>query len=328
MVSNLLCSDFRSVYYKAELLKWYHFRILRKTFGIWNHRTPFRIPIYDAEACLNATDHVMLENSPAMICRWGSTELDVVYKALQIVNGLQKNMEHNFMKKASFEAGFFPHDQNRYVEFSEILIEALKCADILGVWGSNRTYPTEEFVIKQYNNDLACIPFDFVCPLGKNRPWSRLLKGKKVVVIHPFVDTIYSQYKKRELLFDDPDILPEFDIILMKSVLSNVSTNVSYEDWSEALQSMKDQLSKIDFDYLIVGAGAYGMPLAAHAKKMGKKGIHLGGATQLLFGIRGTRWDECEGYYQAIGANLEHWVRPSDLERPTNYEKLENACYW
>ena len=49
--------------------------------------------------------------------------------------------------------------------------------------------------------------------------------------------------------------------------------------------------------------------------------IHAGGATQLLFGIKGKRWDEC-GFYN------DYWVRPSEREKPLGYEKVEGGCYW
>ena len=49
---------------------------------------------------------------------------------------------------------------------------------------------------------------------------------------------------------------------------------------------------KIDFDVAIIGCGAYGFPLAAKLKQAGKQAIHLAGATQLLFGIKGKRWEE------------------------------------
>lgn len=40
----------------------------------------------------------------------------------------------------------------------------------------------------------------------------------KVLVIHPFEDTIKSQYQKREKLFPGTDILPEFELKTLKAV--------------------------------------------------------------------------------------------------------------
>ena len=75
----------------------------------------------------------------------------------------------------------------------------------------------------------------------------------------------------------------------------------------------------------LFGCGAYGMPLAAYCKEIGKKAVHLGGATQLLFGIKGKRWD-CYDYISSL--YNEYWVRPSEQEKPKNANKIESACYW
>ena len=57
----------------------------------------------------------------------------------------------------------------------------------------------------------------------------------------------------------------------------------------------------------------------------GKQVIHMGGATQLLFGIKGKRWDT-----HPVIKNLynEHWVRPEAHERPEGAETIESGCYW
>ena len=75
---------------------------------------------------------------------------------------------------------------------------------------------------------------------------------------------------------------------------------------------------------LLVGAGAYSLPLVAHAKRMGKQGVHLGGAAQVLFGIRGRRW---EGQPESCFYN-EHWSRPIPEETPAGVEAVEGGCYW
>ena len=58
--------------------------------------------------------------------------------------------------------------------------------------------------------------------------------------------------------------------------------------------------------------------------------MHLGGATQLLFGIRGKRWED-ENYnkqYNYSALMNEYWVRPSEDEIPDGAKKVEGACYW
>ena len=91
---------------------------------------------------------------------------------------------------------------------------------------------------------------------------------------------------------------------------------------------MKEQCSKCDFDVAIIGCGAYGFPLAAEIKRMGKCAVHLGGATQLLWGITGRRW--IQGNYHNFSNDVvnNYWVRPMDCEKPINAEEVEGGCYW
>ena len=98
---------------------------------------------------------------------------------------------------------------------------------------------------------------------------------------------------------------------------------------------MEDEMDKTDYDICLIGCGAYGFPLAAHAKRKGKKAVHLGGALQLLFGIKGKRW-EAKDYAtkwhlpQDAYSSLfnEYWVRPSINETPSTALKVEGGCYW
>ena len=48
-----------------------------------------------------------------------------------------------------------------------------------------------------------------------------------------------------------------------------------FDTWFDALEYMKDEISKVDFDIALIGCGAYGMCLAAHVKRLGKQAVHL-----------------------------------------------------
>ena len=84
---------------------------------------------------------------------------------------------------------------------------------------------------------------------------------------------------------------------------------------------MKEQIDRTDYEIAILGCGAYGLPLAAHVKRQGKKAVHLGGSTQFMFGIIGKRWE---------GNPLinENWVRPAPEETPALAVHVEGGCYW
>ena len=54
-------------------------------------------------------------------------------------------------------------------------------------------------------------------------------------------------------------------------------------------------------------------------------GAQAGGATQILFGIRGKRWDADARISRLYN---EWWVRPAPEERVAGADRVENACYW
>lgn len=89
---------------------------------------------------------------------------------------------------------------------------------------------------------------------------------------------------------------------------------------------MHNEAMKKDFDVAIIGCGAYGFPLAAKLKESGKQAIHMGGATQYLFGIKSKRADE--GNAIIAGLYNDAWVRASTEETPRNAHKVEGGCYW
>ena len=163
-------------------------------------------------------------------------------------------------------------------------------------------------------------------PIFTKNPWTKALEGKKVLVVHPFVDSITSQYQRKEKLFDN-NVLPDFDLEVIPAVQSIAGQKTEFKDWFQALDSMKEQIAKRDFDVCILGCGAYGFPLASFVKNMGKQSIHMGGVTQLLFGIKGKRWEQYIVYPYSNLFN-EYWVRPNQNETPQQSKVVEGGCYW
>jgi len=176
-------------------------------------------------------------------------------------------------------------------------------------------------------------PNALLCELGDLEPyfhpvpWSQYLVGLRVLVVHPFAASIKAQYAKaRERLFVDKNVLPEFDLVTLKPPQTLCGNSDGYQSWSEALAALQEKIGGQTFDVAITGCGAYGLPVGAFVKmNLRKVCIHLGGATQMLFGVRGGRWDSM-GIFRLL--MNEHWSRPSPEERPPNWQKAEDGCYW
>ena len=145
------------------------------------------------------------------------------------------------------------------------------------------------------------------------------------MVIHPFAESIRRQFARHEKLFSDARVLPNFELLTIPAVQTLAGNKAGFASWFDALDWMRAEVDKLDFDVALIGAGAYGLPLSAHVKRSGKIAIHMGGSLQILFGIKGRRWDNMPTISQFYN---DAWVRPLENERLHGAENVEQGCYW
>jgi len=281
---------------------------------------------------------------PCMISRFGSGEIGIVNNYLTVhgKESLAKRCydyiaddtglpwwDKLFFKSMRNNAGIFPETIDMLERFAERYLQDIPSIDLLGSFNY-----AEKFM--PLRDDTINVHLECLYPFFVDNPWTKALEGKKVLVVHPFVKTIESQYANRRKLFENEGILPDFDLRLVRAVQSNAGNEVPYKDWFEALAAMEERIAAVDFDICILGCGAYGLPLAAFIKRLGKKAVHMGGGSQLLFGIKGKRWDDNAYHWKnlpQLDTNYsslynEYWVRPSKDETPVSAVKVEGACYW
>ena len=257
-------------------------------------------------------------NKPCFIGRFGLSEFKTLYTYLY-----KKSRYSNHLK--NLMCSIYPNKIENYDRFAKELLETAKNADVLAAWQNADECKVCKEHLQNIKHYISC---QDLMPLNYENPWMQILQDKKVLVINPFADTIQKQYKKRELLFKNPKVLPEFELLTLKPpyiTKENIS-NQPFESWFKARDFIKEQISEIDFDIALIGAGPFAMFLGDFCIFFGKKAITTCGDTQLLFGIIGQRWLD---YYPEIAALMnEHWIRPQPNERPEGYKKVENGCYW
>lgn len=259
-------------------------------------------------------------NKPFAVARFGDTELRTIVYTIAIRLGLLDDYPDYIKCKMTNNAGFFPAERDQLIRFGDLMLHSCQSIDVFAVWFNI----LEDYVIRKTTDKASYINLDALEPYWSSDPWSKSLEGKKVLVIHPFEDTINSQYRYRDKIFRNVNVLPAFTLKTLKAVQS-IGGSDQFKDWFEALDWMYAEALKIEFDIAIIGCGAYGLPLAALLKNAGKQAIHMGGVTQILFGIRGQRWDQREEMHQFFN---EYWVRPSEYEKPTRADQVEGGCYW
>jgi len=276
-----------------------------KHIGIYNGKK--RLKLLGEEEGDKIISQKIKSGKPFMLTRYGSTEFKNI-------------IWDKYFDLLCFYSGFFPNDEKFLKKFQKVYFESSKQIDILAVWNYKMHFLEKLRLIKKFPN----IDYIVVNSINKiTNKWIKELKGKRILVVHPFKATIEKQMKKRAKL----GILPKLKSLQVIKAVQTIAGNQDprFKDWFEALDYMKKEIDKKirDFDIVIVGCGAYGLPLAAHIKSKGKQALHLAGGTQLLFGIRGKRWKESG----EVKFN-KYWIAPLNEDIPKNFSNIEGGAYW
>jgi hypothetical protein len=268
----------------------------------------------------------LCSKKPQAIGKIGSTELAALRNYLRTRDASDWRITTRPYQHALYKlSGVFPECPEVYQRYCEYMLdEVLPEVTILGVWFN----PMEATIVKHYASQARRVPiFTFESYLFDSpQRWTRYLRDKRVLVMHPFFYTIKQQYTKRHQIWpDQDDILPDFDLLQIRVPQLPSLVEPTDTDWFASLDAMKRQMELLDFDIALVGAGAYSLPLVVHAKKLGKQAIHLGGGTQVYFGIKGDRWEQDSSFQKYFNVS---WIRPLPEDTPKQNHLIENGCYW
>ena len=334
---SLLDSDVEGGYSLSQkILMFLHLTYVHCCGDFWGINKQSNNIEYNTDTISDIIYNTLNNNNPCMIARFGSIEQTVVANYISI-----NSKEHNITKLITGEqpywwwdkkirkelksnAGFFPNESKYIEKYCRRMIEDASIVDILSTW-----YGKEKIILNG-NTQTKLIGLQEAEPWWQSNPWTRYLQNKKVLVIHPFAELIETQYLKHVKLFRDERILPNFELKTIKAVQSINGDCDDFDNWFDALKWMEDKMDKIEYDIALIGCGAYGFCLAAHAKRSGKKAIHMGGVLQLLFGIKGKRWEQ-ESYHPLFNYTTlfnNYWVKPDDSLKPKNFDIIEGGCYW
>jgi hypothetical protein len=96
-------------------------------------------------------------------------------------------------------------------------------------------------------------------------------------------------------------------------------------NWDEAANYIVEGVKASGATVALIGCGGLGMIIGGRLKRLGISVVVMGGAVQVLFGIKGRRWETHDIISKFWGPS---WVWPSYSETPRGSLKIEGGCYW
>lgn len=189
----------------------YHYihRIAKRTVPILKKGNRFT-RVYDRKSrngdANDKISELIQKGKPFMVVRYGSTEsaaiinylecnkkqndISAIYRHLKGELNIYWKNDVKFLNNLCTLCGFFPNDTSLLPRFVDLILESSKNLDILGIWND-----LEEFIPNIPETAFLCKIRELE-PWFYAEPWSQHLEGKKVLVIHPFEESIKKQYAK------------------------------------------------------------------------------------------------------------------------------------
>ena len=237
-------------------------------------------------------------------------------------------IEPTSLHEGYIHSGIFPETEDTVKYFCDTYLNSIKCLDLAPRW-CQCILPFEHEVYNKHNPNCYDTRLQDLEPYYFENPWSHQLEGKKVLVVSSFAESIKSQYSNFENIWSGY-LKKNFELEVLKFPfcigLTDDGEMASYGNYKNCLEHYKDLISKKQFDFCIIGAGAYALPLCSFIKETMKKScLHLGGATQILFGILGNRWNSNTDIQKRVN---HYWKKPDTNEVPINCKLMEGGCYW
>jgi hypothetical protein len=270
----------------------------------------------------NFISHFLKNKKPFAAGKIGVTELNLLYCYENLKNGgqLLPHLKH----EVENIAGLYPYNETTVTTFAEMFLSLLPNIDLIPVW--NRVIPQfEKHILDTYCAASYKTTLEQLEPYFDGKPWTRYLEGKKVLVFSPFADSIEQNYIHLDKIWNGK-ITANFTLETVKypfalPISGQTGTCTAADIYHKYLNTLHEKT----FDVGIFGTGHTSLLYTLECKKMGKAGIHLGGSTQILFGIKGQRWKEIERFNRIFN---EFWTEPTDKERPKKLTLVEGGCYW
>ena len=286
-------------------------------------------PIRTIPSLSNEIAEWIESGKPMLLARLGGTEGNIAGQYCEKVLNLRKSYLSQTLDWLFTTSGFFADDyEDRTIavdEYARLTLEGLKECDFLSAMFPPKIYMPYFFKRFATNATPTFSDFGPYFDIPVENTWVRALKNKKVLVINSFTDSIAYQYRRKDQLVRSKEFeLPDFELLTYRTYVTQVGERPGgFANSFQVLDRMLNDIRKYDFDVALIGAGAYGFPIAVEVKRMGKCALETCSHTPLFFGVYGER-DVRQGKQRYM---TDAWIRPME-EKPKEFAKIEDGCYW
>lgn len=269
----------------------------------------------------------------SLIGRFGSTELTTV--CLSIYNE-GSNKEEKLERANLLEqySGIFPATISTVdMWMKEYMTSVSEVNIMVAGWYEPLAVP-EKTLLDNFCPMAPRIPLRSLEPYYSSVDycWTKALENQKVCVVSSFAETMAEQIKVAEKIWPQRAyILPNAEWSFVRSYYPPSIAKGECEwpsgiaTWKSAVDYLYKEIMKTGARIVLLGCGALAMPLGARLKKQGKICIVMGGAIQVMFGIKGRRWENHSYISELFN---DDWMYPSDSEVPGGAKQIEGGCYW
>jgi len=274
--------------------------------------------------------NLVASDKPFFVGRNGTIELQVLdYWNIYRID--KKPYPQQMKDVLQRNAGVFPATEESFDAWCKEYVAGLQLLDVTAAGWYKPLEAVEDKML------LICAPKVVRCPLrslepyyvGSDLQWTRALTGK-VCVVSSFTGTIQSQLATSKW----PASL--FGQVEWSFVRTGYSRALAaghepccwpypIQTWQQAADHVVEEVVKSGAKVALIGCGGLGMIIGSRLKARGISAIVLGGAIQVLFGIKGKRW----ATHDVISRLWDdQWVWPSRDEIPAWSALVEGGCYW
>ena len=286
----------------------------------WRHReflSEFSIPQHNVNTLIMDK---LSSTLPFSVARLGRTESRLCGE-----NFFQKKYSYLTISQAQLNAGIYPVQTKSLDLYAHNYQNALKKCSLIGYWATEYQLPLLSSLIPHTPDPTSICFHHALEPFFHDLPWTSALKSKKVLLVSSFADAAQRNYDYRDKIFNNRLLLPDFELIVVNSPVTNgIKPVTMFSSWQETFSNIVQSIDKIDFDIALVCAGSYSLPLVSHVAMRGQQALHIGGAMQLLFGLFGSRWSPYISYRNLY---QEEWLARPFSSRPPVCHSVDFGDY-